>query len=215
MREVFNAITSSIKDQVENLQLRKAARKIGRFYTAPDASGNVPTEDVFITETISYESLPREVKWAIYRNNPDTREVRMITEPTGLKTYIVLDEWGHQGSRTSTAVYAFDFFQGKEICYSYFQHSTPSGTVSEDTKGVTFQGKTMKGFDRRGLGERRLIILDEFSQDRWGVPVNSTLDPSRSAEATWKKLVRRKLVTFDETQGIYRFFRRQTRTDGI
>lgn len=205
MKGLLNAIKSYRKEKAAKQELMEAVEKIGRFYTAPSEKLEA---DVFITEKISYDSLPNVVKELFPRQKRDKiTEVSVIVEPSGLKTYIVMKEEIMREERVSGTARVFDFFRDEKVGDASFEYQEPF--VKGDRNnifGVINQRKTEKGFEKRGLGERRLIILDQFCQRSWGIPVNSS-GPSPSAEATWKKLVRRRLAVFDKDQGAYRFIR--------
>jgi hypothetical protein len=208
MEEGLAKLKAFPKAVLEGVKRRKAAERIGNFYTAPG-----PDEaDAFTSDSIPFESLPRDVKKHLERAiAPDRRECRLVPGPSGLTTYVVEEEWNDSKEfPRSTIISAFDVFDGSLIGHANYKHMFTRDTDEGHARGLTIQGQTERGFGRRGLGERRLILLDTFSQDTWGIPICSSRNPSKSAMATWEKLRRRGLVDFDEAEGVYRFVPRDT-----
>jgi len=84
--------------------------------------------------------------------------------------------------------------------------TTFSGIVGgEGARQVSILTTETYAMQRTGLATRRLITINEFCTERFGVHLSSSSTPSVSAKGVWKKLQNIGLVEFDPKLGAYTF----------
>jgi|GEM_PF-4013826 len=175
--------------------LRK--KKGENFYTAPPEG----EADVFVKETVPFESLPDAASDTMDEGRPaDEAHAFIVRGPMGLSTYVVLKTWNAEDGAPSRHAYAVDVVDGKRV-------GDTSYNVFGNELASTHMGTTAQGFERRGLGERRIIILNDIVEEAWGrtLPSASNVSASGGGEGLWKKLVKRKLATATSVYGSTRY----------
>lgn len=174
-------------------------RKKGEnFYTAPPDG----EADVFVKEAVPLESLPEAARDPMGEGRPpDDARAFTVRGPMGLATYVVLKTWNAEGGGApSRRAYAVDVVEGKRVGDTSFN-------VFGNELASTHMGTTARGFERRGLGERRIILLNDIVEEAWGTTLPSAPNVSASGggEGLWKKLVKRQLATATRVYGSTRY----------
>ncbi len=205
MRQTAQDLLKVTRTVLERRRLRKEAQRIGRFYSAPDHVDGETRSDVFIALPISKEELPESVQKMLKSRHVASEEYFVVRERNGLHTYIASLVQGDRGNQ-NRSVRVVDVFRDHVVGRTDFEHSVAPNEPSDPGNSSIQMWPTMEGFDKRGLGERRLLILDQFAQSRWDAPVSSSLAPSESAKAVWEKMVARGLARYDGRR--YRFISR-------
>ncbi len=142
---------------------------------------------------ISYDELPEDVLTHIETNSSkyispndylprNFSHIYLLTHPDGSLTYIAEQTKTYSGGDTEELAYLVDYIDGEMAGYGELRNSISNKSeyfsskpfvgftrtfTEEDTKG------SGNGFQRQGLGARRLVEMDGYARARFGAPLNS------------------------------------------
>lgn len=142
---------------------------------------------------------------AVPRGNLEALAV--VRHDAKICTYLTyFDISGRLGLDQGEEIDAIDFGYEQILGETAIDHYFKLTTDEKDRPSVCNTGTAM-AYQRQGLGSRRLRILNQVTQKRYGLPLFSDTCRTISADKTWDRLVREGLAVkfFDLDKPRYRF----------